>query len=221
MAALYLSGRQDPDGGASSEEELSGISLLEDSSLELDSSSLELDSSSSDEELEDSSLPGPGSEEELLSSAGSAEELVLGASSEEELDFAPEDCSGEADVSITEELLSLTEELLECSLCEELLLLDFFHSGRPSAGSQLHFASASQESIMASSSFLLIFSNFPTATMSSASGVYTSPLSHDQNAIAKEITPRMLKILIFIMFPYPSKFKLLFTNGLRISLFSP
>jgi hypothetical protein len=51
--------------------------------------------------------------------------------------------------------------------------------------------------------------------------VYTSPLSHDQNAIAKEITPRMLKILIFIMFPYPSKFKLLFTNGLRISLFLP
>jgi hypothetical protein len=115
MAALYLSGRQDPDGGASCEEELSGISLLEDSSssLELESSSLELDSSSSDEELEETELLDSGSTEELDSFPGNLEELLLTSSLDEETGAGSADVPGEAEVSITAELVSTEEELWE------------------------------------------------------------------------------------------------------------
>jgi hypothetical protein len=146
-----------PEGGRASEleetdDELSssGSSLEEDSS-ELELSSLEEDSSSGSE-LEDSTLLDSGSTEELDSSTGSEDEALSTTSLEEELELSADEISGEADVSITEELLSSAEELLECSLCEELLLPDFFQTGRPNVESHRaeHFGSTRQESIMAS-----------------------------------------------------------------------
>ena len=168
-----------PEGGSAeledTDDELSSSgSSLEDeedsSELELSSgSSLEEDSSGS--ELEDCSLLDSGSTEELDSTTGSSEELVS-TTSLEELDFAEEDVPGEAEDSTTEELLSSAEELLECLLCEELLLPDFFQTGRPSVVSHLarHFESARQESIMASKSDGPRSPNFSTATISSVPG---------------------------------------------------
>jgi hypothetical protein len=176
--AEALSGRHVPEGGRAeldetSELELSssGSSLEEEDSSELELSSLEEDSSSGSE-LEDSTLLDSGSTEELDSTTGSLEELLSTTSLEEELELSADEISGEADVSITEELLSSAEELLERALCEELLLPDFFQTGRPRVLSHLarHFESARQESIMASSSDGPISPNFSTATISSVSG---------------------------------------------------
>ena len=157
MAALYLSGRQDPDGGASSEEELSGgTTLLEDSvSLELEFSSLELDSSTTDEELEMAELLDSGSMEELQST-GASDELSTTTSLEEELSAIGSEEVGSTEEELSSDaLLFSTDELVDAvSLCDELLLPVFFHSGRPSVESHmaLHFESARQESIMASRS---------------------------------------------------------------------
>jgi hypothetical protein len=174
--ASALSGLHVPDGGRkeleeTEEDDSSGGSSLEElSALEIGSSSLEDDSSSSDE-LSVASPLVSGTTWELLSSLGSEEELA-GSGRFDELDLSEsaEEISLEEELLFFDELEASFEELL--ALRDELLLALLFHSGRPNAESHLalHFASARQESIIASNSLGLNFSSFSTATKSSVSG---------------------------------------------------